>query len=97
MRALTQDQLNQLLQLHQDLWNNLPTGRRLELDNYNLQGLDFSGKEMRSCRMVNCNLQNCNFTDCNLSHSELMDSDLRGATLNIIADNGTDYTGCIKE
>jgi len=97
MRTLTQDQLNQLLQLHQDLWNDLQTGRRLELDNYDLHGLDFSNKELRSCRMVQCNLQNCNFENSNISHSEFMNSDLRGATLNVIADNGTDYTGCVKE
>jgi uncharacterized protein YjbI with pentapeptide repeats len=96
MKTITQEELNKLLQLHQDLWNDLSTGRRLELDNYNLQGLDFSGKEMRSCRLVNCNLQNCNFTDCNISHSEFMKSDLRNANLNIVASIGTDFTDCIE-
>jgi uncharacterized protein YjbI with pentapeptide repeats len=96
MRTLTQDQLNQLLQLHQDLWNDLPTGRRLELDNYNLSGLDFSNKELRSCRLVDCNLQNCNFTDSNISHSEFMKSDLRNANLNVIASIGTDFTDCVQ-
>jgi uncharacterized protein YjbI with pentapeptide repeats len=96
MRTLTQDQLNQLLQLHQDLWNDLPTGRRLELDNYNLSGLDFSNKELRSCRLVGCNLQNCNFIDSNISHSEFMKSDLRNANLNVIASIGTDFTDCVQ-
>jgi uncharacterized protein YjbI with pentapeptide repeats len=96
MRSLTQEQLNELLQLHQDMWNDLPSGRRLELDNYDLNGLDFSSRELRSCRLVNCNLQNCDFTDCNISHSEFMQSDLRNAKMNIIADNGTDYTDCIR-
>ena len=96
MRTLTQDQLNQLLQLHQDLWNDLPTGRRLELDSYNLSGLDFSNKELRSCRLVDCNLQNCNFTDSNISHSEFMKSDLRNANLNVVANIGTDFTDCIQ-
>jgi len=96
MRTLTQDQLNQLLRLHQDLWNDLPTGRRLELDNYNLSGLDFSNKELRSCRLVGCNLQNCNFIDSNISHSEFMKSDLRNANLNVIASIGTDFTDCIE-
>jgi len=96
MRTLTQDQLNQLLRLHQDLWNDLPTGRRLELDNYNLSGLDFSNKELRSCRLVGCNLQNCNFIDSNISHSEFMRSDLRNANLNVIASIGTDFTDCIE-
>ena len=41
MKTLTQEELNSLLQLHQDLWNDLETGKRLELDDYNLQGLDF--------------------------------------------------------
>jgi uncharacterized protein YjbI with pentapeptide repeats len=97
MTTLTQQELDILLQLHQDLWNDLETGKRLELDNYNLSGLDFSNKETRSCRLVNCNLQNCNFSNCDISHSELMYSDLRGAILTIIADIGTDYTGCIKD
>ena len=96
MRTLTQDELNQLLQFHQDLWNDLPTGRRVELDNYNLSGLDFSNKELRSCRLVDCNLQNCNFTDSNISHSEFMKSDLRNANLNVIASIGTDFTDCIQ-
>jgi len=96
MRTLTQDQLNQLLRLHQDLWNDLPTGRRLELDNYNLSGLDFSNKELRSCRLVGCNLQNCNFIDSNISHSEFMKSDLRNANLNVIASIGTDFTDCVQ-
>jgi len=96
MRTLTQDQLNQLLQLHQDLWSDLPTGRRLELDNYNLSGLDFSNKELRSCRLVGCNLQNCNFIDSNISHSEFMKSDLRNANLNVIASIGTDFTDCVQ-
>jgi uncharacterized protein YjbI with pentapeptide repeats len=96
MRTLTQDQLNKLLQLHQDLWNDLPTGRRLELDNYNLSGLDFSNKELRSCRLVGCNLQNCNFIDSNISHSEFMKSDLRNANLNVIASIGTDFTDCVQ-
>jgi uncharacterized protein YjbI with pentapeptide repeats len=95
-RTLTQAQLDILLQLHQDLWNNIQSGRRLELDNYDLQGLDFSRREMRSCRLVNCNLQGCNFTDCNISHSEFMMSDLRGANMSIVADIGTDYTDCIR-
>jgi uncharacterized protein YjbI with pentapeptide repeats len=96
MRILTQDELNELIQLHQDLWNDLPTGRRLELDNYNLQGLDFSNKELRSCRLVQCNLQNCNFENSNISHSEFMKSDLRNANMNIVADIGTDFTDCVK-
>jgi uncharacterized protein YjbI with pentapeptide repeats len=96
MRTLTQDQLNQLLQLHQDLWNDLQTGKRLELDNYDLHGLDFSNKELRSCRLVGCNLQNCNFENSNISHSEFMKSDLRNANLNVVANIGVDFTDCIQ-
>ncbi len=96
MNTLTQDELNVLLQLHQDLWNDLETGKRLELDNYNLQGLNFSNKELRSCRLVGCNLQNCNFTNSDISHSEFMRSDLRNAILNVIGSIGTDFTDCIE-
>jgi uncharacterized protein YjbI with pentapeptide repeats len=96
MKTLTQEELNSLLQLHQDLWNDLETGKRLELDDYNLQGLDFSNKEMRSCRLVNCNLQNCNFSNSDISHSEFMRSDLRNANLNVIASIGTDFTDCVQ-
>jgi hypothetical protein len=96
MTLLTQQQLDVLLQLHQDLWNDLETGKRLQLDNYNLQGLDFSNKELRSCRLVGCNLQNCNFSNSDISHSEFMRSDLRNANLNVIASIGTDFTDCIE-
>jgi uncharacterized protein YjbI with pentapeptide repeats len=96
MTLLTQQQLDVLLQLHQDLWNDLETGKRLQLDNYNLQGLDFSNKELRSCRLVGCNLQNCNFLNSDISHSEFMRSDLRNANLNVIASIGTDFTDCIE-
>jgi uncharacterized protein YjbI with pentapeptide repeats len=105
MRTLTQQELNALLDDHALTWEPpgfpvdetfIPSGRRLQLDRYDLRGLDLSGRDLRSCRLVDCDLRNCNFSDSNISHSEFMRSDLRGANMSVTAEMGTDYTGCIR-
>jgi uncharacterized protein YjbI with pentapeptide repeats len=96
MNTITIEELNNLLQLHQELWDDLPTGKRLELDNYDLSNVDFTGKELRSCRLVGCNLQGCNFENCDISHSEFMRSDLRNVNFTNTITIGVDFTDCIQ-
>jgi uncharacterized protein YjbI with pentapeptide repeats len=99
---MNQIDLNLLLENHALTWiepedpDAIPGGQRLEIDDQDLAGLDFSGRDMRSCRLVRCNLQGANFQGADISHAELMGSDLRGANMDVAADAGTDYTGCTR-
>ena len=101
MTRIEQPELDILLRLHAETWvDSLDTevalGETLSLVEYNLSGLDLSNKELRSCHLVNCDLRNCDFTNSNISHSELIGSDLRMAIMTNIADEGTDYTNCLR-
>jgi uncharacterized protein YjbI with pentapeptide repeats len=106
MRTLTQLQLDELIEQHELTWDPpdvidgeiMPLrGKRLTLDQYDLSSLLFSNRDLRSCRLVDCNLSNADFSNSNISHAEFMRSDLRGANMNVVADSGTDYTGCIRD
>jgi len=101
MTRIEQPELDVLLSSHAKIWDeNLDSeaarGETLALFEYNLSGLDFSNRELRSCHLINCDLRNCNFTNSNLSHSELIGSDLRLAIMTNIADEGTDFTDCLR-
>lgn len=99
---MNQTELDVLLNRHALTWieptdpDMKPDGERLQIDNQDLSGLDFSNRDLRSCRLVKCNLSDTNFEGSNISHAEFMESDLSGANMNVLADEGTDYFGCIR-
>ena len=87
MKALTQEELNKRIELH-ELWvsSEGKEGEQLALNGYDLSGLDFKGANLTEAFLYNTNLtdadlSNTNLTKAYLHKSILINADLSNANL----------------
>lgn len=105
LEAITQDQLDALVTLHNRFLEGRLGGRRATLKNTDMSGLSLQDQDLRQanfmgCAMVGMDLSKANFQEaslyaCDLSNSNLNDalfirSDLRGATIENASLEGAD-------
>ena len=65
MRTYTQEELKEILELHQK-WLNDKGGIRANLSNNDLYGADLYGANLRNANLCNANLKGANLKDANL-------------------------------
>jgi uncharacterized protein YjbI with pentapeptide repeats len=78
---LTQQQLNEIIELHQ-LWVECqPNGKRAIFYGIDLSGLDFQNKNLRNAIFRRSNLSNTNFCGATLYNADFSRADLSGSDL----------------
>ena len=79
---MTKEQLNEVLKQHK-LWLNTKgeEGERVVLEDANLEGIDFSGSDLRVADLKGANLRYSDLTNVNLEGANLEYTDLRNAYL----------------
>jgi uncharacterized protein YjbI with pentapeptide repeats len=92
--TLSQDELNEKIDLHQKWLAEDRDGERCELDDLNVRGLDFSNANLSKaqvwdCDMSGANLSNTNLTNASLTRVTMHDTNLTGAIL-----TGTEMIEC---
>lgn len=78
---LTQEELNEILDLHDKWLVGEFTGKQADLSNRDLRGLDFSKRDLRYIILRGSNMRGSNFRWSDLSYADLRDSILFGANL----------------
>ena len=78
-RALTQGEVDLLVQAHERLAEGRPGGRRLALKFADLNGLNLSGRNLAEADLTGCSLENTRLVGTRLESAVLFCCDLRGA------------------
>jgi hypothetical protein len=78
---MTQEELDQILSLHQKWLNNEPDGVRADLVDANLKGVYLDRAYLDGADLARANLQGANIKWANLKGANLEGTDLRGANL----------------
>lgn len=100
---MEENQLENILKLHQKWMNNEPGGERANLRDANLQGVslwrpnlrgaDLQRANLWGANLRGANLRDANLQEANLQEANLQDTDLRGANLRGADPLGADLRG----
>lgn len=87
MKTITQEELNNKIQLHKKWLEGNPEGKKMKLNYYDLRCLDLSNSslidaDLSVSNLSKCNLSNCNLRYVNLSNANLGNVDLSNSILN---------------
>ncbi|HZD24782.1 MAG TPA: pentapeptide repeat-containing protein [Alphaproteobacteria bacterium] len=103
LKSITRQELQEILNAHQDYVERRPGGRRASflfhdlsdkiLSNYALVEADFTGARLHRARLENCDLRLANFFGADLSVATLTGSDLTRADLRGACLRGAELTG----
>lgn len=74
------DEIAEMLQAHA-LWlsSAKQEGARIELNAANLDGYDFSGRDLNGAIFHACSMRACNFSNCQLYHADFAEAELENA------------------
>lgn len=89
----TTDELNIILELHQKWLNNEDDGRRADLRNADLRGVDWVYANLRAADLQGANLMYANLWGANLSAANLSGADLESALLDVANLNEANLRG----
>lgn len=82
MRTITQEELNEILELHQKWLVKRNEGKRADL-----RGVDLIDANLYGANLINANLYSANLRGADLRGANLYGADLRGADLNCVQHN----------
>lgn len=96
--TLTQDELDQVIHLHQLWLNDVNGGRKADLTDMTAVGLSFCGKDLTSAIFNRTDISYSDFTGSTLDHVEMLyavalEAVFKGSTMKDIRAQGTRFTG----
>ncbi len=89
---LTQEQLDEIISLHELLIREKTIGVRADLTLLDLSGLDFTRRNLYGAILKGTDLSRANLTGANFTLADLRGADLTGANL-----SGANFTGALME
>jgi len=81
LRQITQEELNEILQLHKMWLNDGKGGKKANLSSADLSGADLRGADLRSANLRSADLRGADLCSANLRGANLSSADLSGADL----------------
>ena len=81
MSTYTQEELNEILRLHNLYLENDPEGVRADLEDADLENADLSNENLRYANLENADLENADLSNADLRRADLRFADLKNADL----------------
>ena len=81
MKSYTQEELNEIIRLHDLYLENDPEGVRADLEDADLENADLSNENLRYANLENADLENADLSNADLRRADLRHANLSNANL----------------